>query len=80
MCSSYIIDGKRCETGRDLALAIGTGNAALVNANILPDQISEDEWMSSCLCHVNRATLHELTGVRYEINSEVDVDAFVPNH
>lgn len=78
MCSSYIIDGNRCETGRDLVLAIGRTNAALVNTNVLPDQITEDEWLACCLCHVDRNRLQELTGIWYEINSEVDFDAYVP--
>lgn len=75
MCSSYIINGKRCQSGGDLAEAIGIENARLVNRNFVPG-LPEDDWLMSCLCHVNRSALHRVTGVRFRMDWQRD--AFVP--
>ncbi len=76
MCSSYIINGERVETGRDLVAAIGIKAARRVNANFSPDKISEPDWLNCCLCHVNRAVLWQITGKEYKYDA--DQDAFIP--
>lgn len=74
MCSTYIIDGKRLHTGRDLAEAIGIENASTVNRNFIPD-LPDEEWLDACLCHVNRAGLSRVVGTGFR--HDWKRDAFV---
>ena len=76
MCSNYIINGVYVSNGRELVAVIGTEAAKRVNPNIVPDRLSEDDWLNYCLCHVNQAALSQITGKEFVYDG--DEDAFVP--
>lgn len=64
MCSAYVINGTRCETGFDLIAAIGVEAARRVN----PPFGEVDGWDECCLCHVNREELESLVGCQFELD------------
>lgn len=91
MCSTWLINGRYCETGADLIEAIGIENAKRVNE--MYDSVGEMAWKvgpngerveytltddhvaEGCLCPVSPVRMKELTGQTWEY--DLSHDAFV---
>lgn len=91
MCSVWMVNGIRCESGDDLVRAVGAKAAMEVNRyydlvgmtgwSISPSgeriehTITDSHVLEGCLCHIDHAKIKELTGADWEYDA--DDDAFV---
>lgn len=75
MCSAWIVDGRRLESGADLVTEFGAEKAAWLNERI--EGQSEESWLECCLCHVDQERLCELTGREWRYDLELDAFAAV---
>ena len=93
MCTTWLINGKYCENGRDLIDAVGIESARRVNTSY--DSIGAMLWTTrdgkrvdfpcthetvaeSCLCHVDSGLMATLTGGAWGYDPEGDIMCMVP--
>lgn len=74
MCSIWIVNGRRCESGSDLVAELGVETARGVN--MLYEDLPDERVAAGCLCHVDAERLRAATGLTYEY--DVTADAFTP--